>query len=545
MEQRLAQRRRPGATPPAATAGAADRLPAYPRRTLQKIMVGLMLAMLTSMLSNSIIATALPTIMGELGNQDKFAWVATAALLTMTASTPVWGKLSDTWGRKPLFQTALVIFILSSVAAGFAQDVYWLTAARAGQGLAVGGLATLPNIILADVTEPRERGRYSGFLGVVFGVATVLGPLVGGFLVDSPLGWRWCFFITVPLAVVAFAVIQWLLHLPVHPREDSRVDWTGALWIAGGAGSAILLLSLGGTEFPWKSVPAYALIAVTVLLVLFAVFTERRAPDPILPARLFTDRTFVLASTGSLVVGMMMFGLIIYLPQYLQMVQALSPTESGLMTLPLVFAFLTTSIGSGLAVGRTGRWKAYPVCGMALAGLGFTVLSLLESDSGLVPIGAGSALVGLGMGLCIQILVLAAQNALRRPDMASGTSAVAFFRNFGGAMGVAAFGAIMVNRLHAELDRLAAQAAAQAAARAADGAEEEPPLPDLSAVAQGSPEAVHALPDAVREMVVAAFDHAMQSVFVAGIPLTAVGLLAVVLMRGTPLRSGRPERTRT
>ncbi|WP_431061474.1 MDR family MFS transporter [Streptomonospora nanhaiensis] len=525
----------------------ADDDPALPpKRVVHRIMVGLVLAMLTSMLTNSIVGTALPTIMGELGGQDRLAWVATAALLTMTASTPVWGKLSDLWGRKLLFQVALGIFIVASVAAGLAQDINWLIAARALQGLGVGGLATLPNIILGDVVSPRERGRYSGLIGMVFGVSTVLGPLVGGFLVDSPLGWRWCFLITVPLAVVAFVVIQFLFTMPFVPRRDAPVDWAGAGLIFSAASTVIVLLSLGGTQIAWNSPLSYALGAAAVLLTAGAVLVERRAREPIIPARLFRDRTFVLASLGSVCVGMMMFGLIIYMPQYLQMVHGMSPTVSGLMTLPLVASFLFTSIGSGYAVSGSGRWKAYPVVGMLLCVIGFLALSQAHLDPGLTTVVVGQALVGLGFGLNMQLLLLATQSSLPVADMASGTASVVFFRNLGGATGVAAFGAVMVGRLDTELAEAAAAARAQGAADAEAGVESGASelsvgLADAAEAAQGSPELVHALPEPVRDVVVTAFDHAMQGVFTAGVPIAVLGLVAVAFMRGVPLRGGRAK----
>ncbi|WP_116246407.1 MDR family MFS transporter [Nocardiopsis sp. FIRDI 009] len=541
MEQSVRDECEPGGLPPATppeapvpTADAPEAPATTSRAALRRIMVGLVLAMLTSMLTNSIIGTALPTIMGELGGQDRLAWVATAALLTMTASTPVWGKLSDVWGRKLLFQIALGVFIAASLAAGLAQDVNSLIAARALQGLGVGGLATLPNIILGDVVPPRERGRYSGLIGMVFGVSTVLGPLVGGFLVDSPLGWRWCFLITVPLAVVAFVVIQVMLTLPARPRRRAPVDWLGAGLVFSAASTLIVLLSLGGSQIPWTSPTAVALGVAAVLLTATAVLVERRAADPIIPTRLFRDRTFVLASTGSVCVGVMMFGLIIYLPQYLQMVHGTSPTVSGLMTLPLVVSFLVTSIGSGFAVSGNGRWKGYTVVGMALAVTGFAVLGLSQALPGLATVVAGQALVGLGIGLNLQLLLLATQSALPNGDLASGTATLTFFRNLGGSTGVAALGAVMVARLNAELG---------AAAAAAPPDETAPDWARVAEAAQGSPELVHSLPGPVRDVVVGAFDHAMQGVFVAGLPVAVVGLVAVVCMRGVPLRGGNaPER---
>lgn len=500
-------------------------------------MIGLVLAMLTSMLSNSIIGTALPTIVGELGGQDRLSWVATAGLLTMTASTPVWGKLSDVWGRKPLFQIALGIFVIASICAGLAQDMNTLIIARACQGLGIGGLATLPNIILGDVVPPRQRGRYSGFIGMVFGVSMVVGPLVGGFLVDSPLGWRWCFLITVPLALVAFVVVQFFLNVPTLPRRDGPVDWLGAGLIFSAASSLILLLSLGGTQVAWSSPLALTLGAATLALTVCTVIAERRAKEPIIPARLFGNRTFVLSSLGSVCVGGMMFGLVIYLPQYLQMVHGMSPAVSGLTMLPLIGSFLTTSIGSGFAVSGTGRWKHYPVTGTVLCLGGFTALSLTDAVPGMSALIIGQILAGSGLGLCMQILLLAVQSALPVPDMASGTASVVFFRNLGGATGVAAFGAVMVTRLQTEL----AAAATAAAAEAGEGSETvSAEIAEAGRAAQGSPELVHSLPAPVREVVVGAFDHAMQAVFLLGIPIALVGLVAIACIKGAPLRGEEP-----
>ncbi|PSK99526.1 EmrB/QacA subfamily drug resistance transporter [Murinocardiopsis flavida] len=508
-----------------AAADAAADAPAerrYTHRQIIEILVGLMLAMLTSMLTTSIVGTALPTIIGELGGQDKLSWVASATLLTMTASTPLWGKLSDIWGRKLLFQIALVIFITSSVAAGFATDIYWLIGARAIQGIGAGGLAALPQIILGDVVEPRERGRYSGFLGAVFGVSTVAGPLLGGFLVDSPLGWRWCFFITVPLAVVAFIVIQRMLKLPQRPRGDARLDWWGATCIVGAASALMLVLSLGGKEFAWNSVPTYLFFAAAAVLAALAVAAEIRAHDPILPPRLFRNRTFIFASLTSMAIGMSMFGVMIYFPQYLQIVRGMSPTASGLMTLPMVLGLLAASISSGFLVSRTGHWKVFPVVGTLLVAAGYLTLTRVEEDSGLALVGAGVCVIGLGLGLSMQILILATQNALERADMAAATSAVSFFRNLGGAVGVAAFGAIMTHELRTGLAPLMAKAG-----------------PGAADAAAGSPEAIQALPPQTQQLIVGVYGDAMHAVFIAGIPIALVGFVMVLFLKQVPLRSGR------
>ncbi|SDR29270.1 drug resistance transporter, EmrB/QacA subfamily [Thermostaphylospora chromogena] len=500
----------------------------YTHRQVLKILFGLMLAILTSMLSTSVVSTALPTIVGRLGGQEHLAWVASATLLTMTASIPLWGKLSDLYGRKRMFQFSLLVFLVSSIGAGFAQDMGQLIAARAVQGIGAGGLQALPQIILGDVVEPRERGRYTGYIGGVFGVSTVAGPLLGGFLVDNA-SWRWCFWISVPLALVAFVVIQKVLKLP-RVRGDARVDWWGATLISTGTGAVMLLLSLGGQEFPWNSGWTYGLGATGLVLFAFAVLAERRAADPILPPRLFANRTFVLASVASLFAGAAMFGALMYMPQYLQIVKGMSPTGSGLMTLPMVAAMLTSSITTGRIVTRTGRWKIFPVVGMLLVSASLFLLSLLRVDSPLPLIGVYLAFLGIGLGASMQILILSVQNAVNRRDMASATSGTTFFRSLGGAMGVAAFGAILVNRLTAELtERLRALGIPLSGGG-----------PDL-----GEPEEIRSLPGPVRDAVLHSFNDALHTVFLVGVPVAVLGAVAVLALKELPLRSaGSPDRRR-
>ncbi|PRY00798.1 MDR family MFS transporter [Allonocardiopsis opalescens] len=493
----------------------------YSRRQIAAILTGLMLAMLTSMLSTSIVGTALPTIVGELGGQEQLSWVASATLLALTASTPLWGKLSDLYGRKRMFQLSLVIFVLASAGAGFAADMPQLIAARFFQGVGAGGLAALPQIILGDVFTPRERGRYGGVLGSVFAVSTVAGPLLGGFIVDTSwLGWRWCFFITIPLAVIPMVALHFNAHIPNRRNRDARIDWWGATAITGAAAAAMLLLSLGGREFAWVSWPSAALLVLTVALVALAVPAERRASDPILPPRLFRNRSVVLASLGLAVIASAMFGMMIYLPQYLQIVKGLSPTASGLMMVPMVGTVLVTSIGSGVLVSRTGVWKPYPVVGMVLVCASLLLLSTLDTGTSLTLLGSYIAVLGAGIGLTLQILLLAAQNAVERADIAVAVSGASFFRSLGGAMGVAVFGAILTNRLAGEL-----------AAGAPPGAAAGGP-----AVALGSPDAILALPEAVRTLVVGAFSEAMGTLFLAGVPIMLVGLVLVLFVPGTPLK---------
>jgi EmrB/QacA subfamily drug resistance transporter len=497
----------------------------YTHREILEIMSGLLLALLTSMISTSVVGTALPTIVGEFGAQDQLSWVAGAALLTMTASTPLWGKLSDLFGRKRMFQVALGLFVAGSMLAGLSQGMAMLIAARAVQGIGTGGLSALTQVILGDVVAPRERGRYSGYIGAVFGVSTVGGPLLGGFIVDAPwLGWRWCFYVCVPLAIAAFAVIQRVLRFD-HEKRDARIDWWGAFTLTGGASALMLMLSFGGQEFAWNSPWAYGLGTCAALFFGVSIAAERRAADPILPPRLFRNRTFVLAGTASLLVGVAMFGVMIYIPQYFQIVKGMTPTMSGIMTVPLVVSLLISSVGSGWIVTRTGRWKIFPVAGMLLVATGMALLSLLHTDSGQWVIGVDLAILGTGLGLSMQMLILAAQNASLVRDMAVTTSGISFFRNLGGAVGVAALGAILTNRVQSELARVPAVAHA--------GAQKGGEL------SLGTPDAIRHLPPAVQHIVVEAFTRAMQTVFLACVPAAAIGFLAVLALRELPLRSAK------
>lgn len=489
-------------------------------------MSGLMLAMLTSMISTSVVGTALPTIVGELGGQDQYSWVASATMLTMTVSTPLWGKLSDLFGRKQLFQTALGLFVAASLAAGLSQDMGQLIGARAVQGLGVGGLSALSQVILGDIVSPRERGRYSGYMGAVFGLSTVAGPLLGGFIVDADwLGWRWCFYVVVPFAAVSFFVIQKFLKLE-HVRRDTTVDIWGAFTITASASALMLMLTLGGQEFEWNSFWTYFLAAISLLMLALAVLAEQKSGNPILPPRLFRNRTFVLTGLASLLVGVAMFGAMIYLPQYLQIVKGLSPTNSGLMTLPMVVALFIAGVISGKIVTRTGKWKVFPVVGLVIVAFGLFLLSRLHVDASEWLIGLDVAVLGVGLGLSMQMLILAAQNGSELRDMAATTSGVSFFRSLGGAVGVAAFGAILTNRLKDEMTEML---------RAAHIA-----LPGGGGPKLGSPGDIQRLPEPIKGIVLEAFTRGLETVFLVGVPIALLGFLAALFLKELPLRSGQP-----
>lgn len=496
--------------------------PAYTHRQIVTVLFGLMLGMLVAALSQTVVATALPTIVGELGGQSQLAWVVSATLLAVTASTPIWGKLGDLYGRKLLFQLAIGVFLVGSIACGAAQNIEQLVAFRAVQGLGMGGIMSLTQAIIGDVVPPRERGRYQGYLGSVFGIATLGGPLIGGFLVDH-LSWRWCFFVGIPLGAAALLVVQRVLNLPLNRREHS-IDWLGATLIVGGVAALLLVLSLGGEELDWNSLPTYLLAGGSLLLLAFAVWQERRTSEPIMPPRLFRNRTFLLTSLAGLVVGIAMFGAIIFLPQYLQIVQGESPTASGLLMLPLMLGLMTSTIVSGRIITRTGRYKIFPVVGLAMAAVGLFLMSRLTADTSLLTAGGFMLITGLGIGMVMQVLVLVAQNAVDHGDLGTATSGATFFRSMGGAVGVAFFGALLTNRLTSTIPSRLPESGVEAGSL------------DTSTLL-GSPDAIAALPDAVHQAVVEGFAEAMQTVFLAGVPFAVLGFVVVLFIREIPLRT--------
>ncbi|CAM3367075.1 MDR family MFS transporter [Stackebrandtia soli] len=503
-------------------------IPNLTHRQIMTVFIGLMLGMLVAALSQTIVATALPTIVGELGGQDQLAWVVSATLLASTASTPLWGKLSDLYGRKIMFQLAIGVFVVASLGAGFAHDMGQLIAMRAVQGLGVGGLMALSQAIIGDVVAPRERGRYQGYIGSVFGVSTVAGPLIGGFLVEH-FSWPWTFWIGIPIGLIALIVVERVMKFP-FPKRRHTIDWLGAFFIVASVSALLLLLSLGGKEFAWNSGRTYGLAAIAVIMLLAAVWQERRAGEPIMPPRLFVNHTFVLTSVAGFIVGVAMFGAIIFLPQYLQIVKGATPTASGLLTLPLMAGMLLTSITSGRLITRTGRYKAYPVAGLAIASVGLGLLSLLEVDTPLWLAGIYMAVTGMGLGLVMQVLVLAVQNAVPHSDLGVATSGATFFRSMGGAVGTATFGALLSHRL---AETIPAQLAAAGV-----------PPDRIASAAHGAtsatPEDIQKLPGPIHGAVVSGFAEALHTTFLAAVPFAVVGFFVVLFLRELPLRS-RPS----
>jgi EmrB/QacA subfamily drug resistance transporter len=490
-------------------------------REILTIFSGLMAGMLLAALDQTIVSTALPTIVGELGGLDHLSWVVTAYLLTTTVSTPLYGKLSDLYGRKLMFQAAIVIFLAGSVLCGVAQDLGQLILFRGVQGIGGGGLMAMAFAIIGDVVSPRERGRCTGYLGAVFAFASVAGPLLGGFLVDT-LSWRWVFYVNVPVAAVALLVTSSVLSLPFTRREH-RIDFGGAGLLVAGVSALLLALVWGGNEHPWGSSTIVGLLTASAVLLVVFVGWEQRAEEPILPMRLFGDRVFATGVLLSFVVGCAMFGAIVFLPLFLQVVTGASATNSGLLLLPLMGGLMTTSIGSGRVIARTGAYRAWPVAGMGVSAAGMALLSTMSASTSRLTSSVFMLVLGLGIGMVMQVLVLAVQNASEPGDMGVVTSAVNFFRSLGGSAGVAVFGvifsAVLTNRLGAFLPR-----------GALAGAGIDPEL--LSA----SPERLRMLPPELLEPTVRALSDAVTTVFLYSVPVLLVGFVVSLLLPGLPLR---------
>ncbi|MFH8688223.1 DHA2 family efflux MFS transporter permease subunit [Streptomyces anulatus] len=480
----------------------------------------LLLGMLLAALDQTIVSTALPTIVSELGGLDHLSWVVTAYLLAATAATPLWGKLGDQYGRKKLFQTAIVIFLIGSALCGVAQNMPQLIGFRALQGLGGGGLMVLSMAIVGDLVTPRERGKYQGLFGAVFGVTSVLGPLLGGFFTEH-LSWRWVFYINLPIGVVALVVIAAVLHIPVR-REKHTIDYLGTFLIASVATALVLVASLGGTTWAWSSPQIIGLAVLAVVLLVAFIAVERRAVEPVLPLKLFRMRTFALVAVISFVIGFAMFGAMTYLPTFLQVVHDITPTMSGVHMLPMVFGLLITSTGSGQIVSRTGRWKVFPILGTAITAVGLLLLHQLDENSSTWLMSTYFFVFGAGLGLVMQVLVLVAQNSVSYQDLGVATSGVTFFRSIGSAFGVAIFGTIFANRLTGQLtDALAGQSL--------------PTGVDAGRLA-ADPRAIGQLPADLRPSVLGAYSTSITDVFLYAVPVVLLAFVLAWFLREDKLR---------
>lgn len=530
------------ASPPARETGPESQ-PAMSHRQIMEALTGLLAAFFTAILSSTIVANALPTIMSELkGTQTDFAWVITAALLANAATTPIWGKLADLFDKKLLVQLSIVVFVAGSVMAGLSETIPLLLTARVIQGVAMGGLTALAQAIIGSMIPPRDRGKYSGYMGGVMAVGTAGGPLLGGFIVDSPLGWRWTFFVCVPLAVVALILLQITLKIP-HIKRPAKIDWLGSILLTSGVSLLLVWVSFAGNPayYDWWSWQSGLMVGGGVLLLALLVLVESKVEEPIIPLKIISERTTALAILASVAVGVAMFGSSTFLGQYFQVARGATPTEAGLLTLPMIAGNLIGSVVSGQLISRTGKWKRYLVGGSVLliAGLGLT--GTVDHTTELWLTGVYTAILGLGLGMVMQNLVLAVQNTVQAQDIGTASASVAFFRSVGGAIGVSVLGAVLGTRV----TQLANEGLAAAN------------IPVQGDAASASMDLVD-LPEPIREIMRAAYGDATAQIFLISAVIGVIALVAVLFIKEKPLRRTvdirtedirlvdvRPEVTRT
>ncbi|MEU4499788.1 MFS transporter [Streptomyces sp. NPDC024089] len=495
-------------------------------RQIMEALAGLMLGMFVAILSSTVVSNALPEIISDLGGgQSAYTWVVTASLLAMTATTPLWGKLSDLFSKKLLVQIALVIYVAGSVVAGMSTSSGMLIACRVVQGIGVGGLSALAQIVMAAMIAPRERGRYSGYIGAVFAVATVGGPLLGGVITDTSwMGWRWCFYVGVPFAVIALIVLQKTLKLPVVKREV-KVDWWGAFFISAAVSLLLVWVTFAGDKYDWLSWQTAAMVIGSLVLAGIFIAVESKASEPIIPLRLFRNRTITLASLASLFVGIAMFAGTVFFSQYFQLARGKSPTMSGVMTIPMIAGLFISSTVSGQVITKTGRWKAWLVSGGFLVTAGLGLLGTIRYDTTYWHIAVFMAVMGLGIGMMMQNLVLATQNQVAPSDLGSASSVVTFFRSLGGAIGVSALGAVMANRVtHYVKDGLAELGPKGAAM--GHGGTGGGGIPDLDK-----------LPAPFRTVVESAYGHGVGDVFLYAAPAALIAFVVTIFIKEVALKT--------
>ena len=490
-------------------------------REVLEALSGILLGMFVSILATSVVSTSLPRIITDLGgSQSAFTWVVTATLLTTTVSTPIWGKLADLVDRKLLIQLALAISVVSSALAGFSHDTGMLIGMRALQGIGAGGLTALGTVLIADIISPRERGRYMGLMGAVMAVGMVGGPLLGGVITDAA-GWRWNFFVGLPFAVAAIVVLQRTLHLPGLVRRRVQIDWAGAVLLSASIATILLWVTFAGSSFDWLSWQTAVMVGGAALGVVAVVWVESRAAEPIIPLHLFRNRTVVLTVLASVAVGIALFGTQVFLSQYMQLARGKTPTESGLLTIPMVLGTFLASTLSGRAISRSGRYKKVMVAGAVLLTAGLGLMGTIDESTSFTLVGLYMLVIGSGVGMLMQNLVLATQNTLPITDMGAGTATVAFFRTLGGAIGVSALGAVLSTRVsHRIADGLTGLGVDPAALGSGGAAS----LPDLAT-----------LPGPVRLVVEHAFGAGVAELFLIGAPVALLALVAVVALREVPL----------
>jgi EmrB/QacA subfamily drug resistance transporter len=490
-------------------------------RQILVVLAGLMAGMFLAALDQSIVGTALPSIVSDLGGLEHLSWVVTAYLLTSTASTPLWGKISDLYGRRPMFQAAIVVFLIGSLVAGAAGSMGVLIGGRAIQGLGAGGLIALALSTIGDVIPPRERGRYQGYFGAVFGISSVAGPLLGGWLTDGP-GWQWIFWINIPIGIAALVVTSVALKMPTV-RRDHSIDYLGAAIIVASVTSILLYTAWAGTQFGWTDPFSLILLLGGIVLAGVFVFVESRATEPIVPLRLFRNRVYTPTIVFTAIMGLAMFGGIIFLPVYLQVVQGLSPTESGLALLPMVVGIFATSIPAGHLMTRTGRYKIFPILGAAVTAIALVLMSTLHAATPYWLIAIYFFVFGAGLGFTLQIVVTAVQNAVEQRDMGAATASVTFFRSMGAAFGTALFGAVLTSRLGHYLAAAGANMAA-----------------DESQIANNV-QAIQELPAEIKTVVIDAWVRSLHDVFLTAVPIVAVAFVTAFFIPELPLRGASGE----
>lgn len=500
-----------------------ERTPEQPaeltHREILEILFGLLAALFTAIISSTIVSNALPTIIADLhGSQTQYTWVVTASLLAMTVSTPVWGKLSDLFSKKLLVQLSIVIFVIGSVLAGISQNVPELIAMRAIQGIGMGGLTANAQSIIGSIISPRERGRYSGYMGATMAVATVSGPLLGGVIVDTPgLGWRWTFFVCVPLAIMSLVILQKYLHVETI-RRKVRIDYLGAILIAIAASLPLVWVSFAGNSFNWISIPSGLYLGGSLLAAALAIVVEARHPEPMLPLPVLRNRTTVLAILGSISVGIAMFGGSVFLGQYFQVAGGHTPTRAGLLTIPLMLGSFFGTVGSGRLITRTGKWKRFLVLGSSLLLLGLAMLGTVDHSTPEWHTMIYMGFMGVGMGMCLQNYVLAVQNTVDVTQVGSASAAVAFFRSLGGAVGVSVLGAILASQVKNDVSgKLAAIGAP------ADGG-------------GGSLLNLKGMPGPVVKIVESAYGDATGYIFMIAAAVSVISLVTALLIKEVPLR---------
>ncbi len=493
----------------------------YTHGEIMVVMTALMLVMLLAALDQTIVATALPRIATDLHGLNKLSWVATAYLLTSAISTPIYGKISDLFGRKKIFQSAIIIFLVGSMLCGVSQSMNQLVAARALQGIGAGGLMSLVLAIVGDIIPPRQRGKYMGYFGGVFVVSSVAGPLLGGFLTDS-LSWRWIFFVNVPLGIIALSAVASRLHLPVY-KKHHYIDYTGAGLLSASSVCLLLATVWGGNTYAWASAQIISLLAGGVLLAIAFALWERRVPEPIIPPMLFRNGIFTVSVILSLLSGIAMFAAILYIPEYQQIVRGYSPTQSGLMTMPLVIGLLITSIASGRLITKYGRYRAFPIIGTLILTFGLWLFSHITLTTSEWTIGAWMVVVGAGLGCFMQVMTLAVQNAVEREHLGTATSTATFFRSLGSSFGGAIFGAVLTSRLAYHLSQALPGRVSGAALS--------------KSIQSGGTSTIHNLPPAVTSKVLEAFALSFHDMFLLVIPVALLTFVVSLFLKEVPLRS--------